>query len=319
MELLYRYSEAGTGVFVVVLFLAGESIRIFSLLDPLIFRHIIDNYATQYKRIHERAVHPRRERSCWRGGRRRVRLARGQEFPGLLRQRDHAAGGRDDLRRRHPPLARTALLRSSKTSAAARRWASCRKSARDVEKFITRSVNMVFTTLIGVVFVMIYAVQRALVDRACLPAHRAAARRPELGAEPQDQDVQKTIVAETTALAGCHHRIAAQYRAREEPGPGAAGNRAAECDDRQDSQAGAEEGAVPAQSELHPGNVREPAAHVDPVPDALPDLHAADHGRAVLLAVHLLVLHLRPAAGTGQRHQHLSRDRSVAAELSRRF
>ena len=44
-------------------------------------------------------------------------------------------------------------------------------------------------------------------------------------------------------------------------------------------------------------------------------LHARDHGRPVLLAVHLLVLHLRPAAGAGQRHQHLPRDRSVAERL----
>ena len=44
-------------------------------------------------------------------------------------------------------------------------------------------------------------------------------------------------------------------------------------------------------------------------------LHARDHGRAVLLAVHLLVLHLRPAAGARQRHQHLPRDRSVAERL----
>ncbi len=42
-----------------------------------------------------------------------------------------------------------------------------------------------------------------------------------------------------------------------------------------------------------------------------------DHGRAVLLAVHLLVLHLRPAAGARERHQHLPRDRSVAQRTSR--
>ena len=40
-----------------------------------------------------------------------------------------------------------------------------------------------------------------------------------------------------------------------------------------------------------------------------------DHRRPVLLALHLLVLHLRPAAGAGQHHQHLPRDRGVAQEL----
>ena len=40
-----------------------------------------------------------------------------------------------------------------------------------------------------------------------------------------------------------------------------------------------------------------------------------DHRRAVLLAVDLLVLHLRAAAGAGERHQHLPRDRGLAEEL----
>ena len=72
---------------------------------------------------------------------------------------------------------------------------------------------------------------------------------------------------------------------------------------------------LPAQPQLHPGHVGELAAHEHHVPDALPDLHARDHGRPVLLAVHLLVLHLRAAAGARQRHQHLPRDRSVAERL----
>ena len=42
---------------------------------------------------------------------------------------------------------------------------------------------------------------------------------------------------------------------------------------------------------------------------------AADHGRTVLHAAHLLVLHLRSAPGDRERHQHLSRDRGVARGL----
>ena len=67
--------------------------------------------------------------------------------------------------------------------------------------------------------------------------------------------------------------------------------------------------------ELHPGDGGQRAAHLDPLPDALPDLYAADHGRPVLLAVHLLVLHLRAAPGAGDGDQHLPRDRGVARSL----
>ncbi|HYK50725.1 MAG TPA: ABC transporter ATP-binding protein, partial [Terriglobales bacterium] len=47
MKLLYRYSKQYWRLFVVALFLAAIN-QIFSLLDPVIFRHVIDNYATKY-------------------------------------------------------------------------------------------------------------------------------------------------------------------------------------------------------------------------------------------------------------------------------
>ena len=62
------------------------------------------------------------------------------------------------------------------------------KVRTDVEKLISVSINVLFTSLVGIVFVMIYALQRALDHRAGLLPDRAAARRAQLGAEPQDQD-----------------------------------------------------------------------------------------------------------------------------------
>ena len=47
MNLLYRYSKQYWTLFIVALLLAATN-QIFSLLDPLIFRHVIDNYATKY-------------------------------------------------------------------------------------------------------------------------------------------------------------------------------------------------------------------------------------------------------------------------------
>ena len=162
---------------------------------------------------------------------------------------------------------------------------------------------------------MVYAAQ---VHWSIAPAYLLTV--PLLGglssaAQPQDQDSAEGHRQGDHGAGRLHHRIAAQYRAGEEPGPGAAGNRAPQRHHRRNSEAGAEEGPLPAQPELHSGHLREFPADLDPVPDALPDLHAAHHGGPILLALHLFVLHLRTAAGTRQRGQHLSRDGSLAAEL----
>src|SRR5204863_786761 len=76
------------------------------------------------------------------------------------------------------------------------------KVRTDVEKFISSMVNMVFTTLIGLVFVMIYA---ARVHWSVAPAYLLTV--PLLGGlssvlSRKIKEVQKVIVAETTALAG---------------------------------------------------------------------------------------------------------------------
>src|SRR4029077_2514603 len=47
MNLLYRYSKQYWKLFVAALLLAATN-QIFSLLDPLIFRHVVDSYATKY-------------------------------------------------------------------------------------------------------------------------------------------------------------------------------------------------------------------------------------------------------------------------------
>ncbi|MEO7856862.1 MAG: ABC transporter ATP-binding protein, partial [Gemmatimonadaceae bacterium] len=47
MRTLYRYLKPYWRIVLLALFLAAIN-QIFSLLDPLIFRHVIDSYATQY-------------------------------------------------------------------------------------------------------------------------------------------------------------------------------------------------------------------------------------------------------------------------------
>src|SRR6185436_18890504 len=76
------------------------------------------------------------------------------------------------------------------------------KVRSDVEKFISLFVNMLFTTLVGVIFVVIYAIN---VHWAIAPAFLLTI--PLLGGlssilSRRIKTIQKVIVAETTALAG---------------------------------------------------------------------------------------------------------------------
>src|SRR3954464_3230303 len=76
------------------------------------------------------------------------------------------------------------------------------KVRSDTERFIAAFVNMVFTTLVGVIFVMVYAFK---VHWAIAPAFLLTV--PLLGVlssvlSKRIKTIQKVIVAETTALAG---------------------------------------------------------------------------------------------------------------------
>jgi ATP-binding cassette subfamily B protein len=76
------------------------------------------------------------------------------------------------------------------------------KVRTDVEKLITNSINVVFTSLVGIVFVMIYAFS---VHWVIAPAYFLTV--PLLGLlsavlSRRIKQIQKVIVAETTALAG---------------------------------------------------------------------------------------------------------------------
>lgn len=72
----------------------------------------------------------------------------------------------------------------------------------DVERFITAAINILFTSIVGIVFVMVYAFR---VHWVIVPAFLVAV--PLLGfisstLSKRIKKIQKTIVAETTALAG---------------------------------------------------------------------------------------------------------------------
>ena len=200
MKTLYRYLKDYWNLVALALLLAAVN-QVFSLLDPLIFRHIIDSYATRF--------HDYTSGQFFRGVGLLLSAAVGvafvsrvaknfqDYFVNLITQqvgaRIYADGVRHSL---ELPYAEFEDQSSGRT------LSTLQKVRTDVEKLITTSVNLLFTTLIGVIFVMFYA---ANVHWSIGPAYLLTI--PLLGGlssllSGKIKAVQQVIVKETTALAG---------------------------------------------------------------------------------------------------------------------
>ncbi len=200
MRLLFSYLRRYSGIVVLALALAAIN-QIFSLLDPLIFRHIIDDYATKFRE------HTTRE--FFRGVGLLLAAAVGvafvsrvaknfqDYFVNVITQRVGVDLYSDGIRHSLAlPFQVFEDQRSGET------LGKLQKVRSDVERFIAAFVNIMFTTLVGVVFVMIYAFNA---HWSIAPAYLATI--PILGGlssvlSRKIKVLQKQIVAETTALAG---------------------------------------------------------------------------------------------------------------------
>src|SRR5580700_2902758 len=200
MTILYRYLKHYWKLVAVALVLAAIN-QVFSLLDPLIFRHIIDSYATRYREYSISQF--LRGVSVLLGAAVGVafvsRVAKNFQdyFVNVITQqvgaRIYADGVRHSL---ELPYTLFEDQRSGET------LGKLQKVRTDVERFITLVVNLLFTTLIGLVFVMVYS---ARVHWSVAPAYLLTV--PLLGGlssvlSRKIKIVQKRIVRETTALAG---------------------------------------------------------------------------------------------------------------------
>ena len=226
MKLLYGYLRNYRGLIALALVLATIN-QVFSLLDPLIFRHVIDEYATRFQEYSTGEFFKGVSLLLARGGRRRVRLARGQELPGLLHQRHHAAARRAAVLGRHPALARAAVFgvrgpAQRRNARPAAEGAHRRREAdRDLDQ---RAVHLAGRHRLRDDL----RLQRALDDRAGLLPDGADPRRAQLGAEPADQADPEGDRRRDHGAGRIDDRVAAQHRAGEEPRPRAAGDRPAE-------------------------------------------------------------------------------------------
>lgn len=197
MKLLLNYLKRYKWLVVLALFLALFN-QVFSLLDPLVFKNIVDNYAS----------HP--QRPDFLSGVAMLillsmsfamvsRIAKNFQdyFVNVITQKLGAQIYSDGLKHSlELPYQVFEDQRSGET------LGKLQKVRTDVEKLIMAFISVLFTSLVGVVFVMVYAFRIhwliAVVYFAAVPVlgfvTSVLSKRIKL--------IQKKIVAETTSLAG---------------------------------------------------------------------------------------------------------------------
>lgn len=200
MKTLYRYLANYKNLVFLALLLAAVN-QIFSLLDPWIFRKIIDNYVT----------HPERYSSdeFLKGAGMLILAAMGAAFVSRvaknfqdyyvnsITQRLGAQIYADGLKHSlELPYQVFEDQRSGET------LGKLQKVRVDTERLISAFVNIMFTSLVGITFVTIYSIQ---VYPLIAPVYFSMI--PLLGIlssvlSKRVKKIQKVIVAETTALAG---------------------------------------------------------------------------------------------------------------------
>jgi ATP-binding cassette subfamily B protein len=200
VRLLYSYLRNYTGLVVLALVLATIN-QVFSLLDPLIFRHVIDQYATRFSEYSTAEFF--KGVSLLLGAAVGVafvsRVAKNFQdyYINVITQRLGAQMYSDGIRHSlQLPYSVFEDQRSGET------LGRLQKVRTDVEKLIATSINVLFTSLVGVIFVMVYAFS---VHWIIAPAYFLTV--PLLGVlsfvlSKRIKQIQKVIVAETTALAG---------------------------------------------------------------------------------------------------------------------
>jgi len=200
MKLLYSYLKQYWQLVVLTLVLAAIN-QLFSLLDPYIFRYVIDNYALKFSQYTTnefiRGVSLLLAAAVGVAFVSRVAKNFQDYYTNVITQQLGAQIYSDGIRHSlELPYSVFEDQRSGET------LGKLQKVRTDVERLINAFVNILFISLVGVVFVMVYAFTVhwiiALVYFLTIPI---------LGTlvsilSRKIKKIQKVIVAETTALAG---------------------------------------------------------------------------------------------------------------------
>ena len=200
MPLLLSYLRHYRGLVALALVLAAIN-QIFSLLDPLIFRHVIDQYATRFREYSTgeffRGVSVLLGAAVGAAFMSRVAKNFQDYYINVITQRLGAQLYSDGIR--HSLALPYSVFEDQRSGETLGRL---QKVRTDVEKLISASINVLFTSLVGIVFVMVYAFT---VHWVIAPVYFLTI--PVLGVlssvlSKRIKQIQKVIVAETTALAG---------------------------------------------------------------------------------------------------------------------
>jgi ATP-binding cassette subfamily B protein len=200
MRILYHYLKKYRGRVLLALFLAAVN-QCFSLLDPQIFRHIVDEYVSRFREYTGteffRGVSLLLLAAVGVAFISRVAKNFQDYFINVITQRLGAEMYTDGLKHSlELPYQVFEDQRSGET------LGKLQKMRDDVERVISMGINFAFTTFVGVVFVTTYAIT---VHWLIAPIYFSTI--PLIGGlsailSRKIKKVQKVIVAETTALAG---------------------------------------------------------------------------------------------------------------------
>lgn len=200
MKLLFNYLKKYWPLAILALVLAAVN-QVFSLLDPYVFRLIIDKFLTNYKQFSNEEF--------FKGVTLYILLAMGAAmvsriaknfqdyFVNVIVQKLGAKIYEDGLKHSlELPYQVFEDQRSGET------LGILQKVRTDVEKLVNATVNILFTSIVGIVFVLVYSIS---LHWLIAPVYFSAI--PILGIlssflSKKIKIVQKKIVGETTALAG---------------------------------------------------------------------------------------------------------------------
>jgi ATP-binding cassette subfamily B protein len=200
VKILLSYLGKYKSLVILTLVLAAIN-QVFSMLDPYIMGFVINNYATRYDELSSAEFF--RGVTLLLGAAVGVafvsRVAKNFQdyFTNVITQKVGAQVYSDGIRHSlELPYAMFEDQRSGET------LGKLQKVRTDIEKLLNVTVNVLFTSLVGIVFVMVYAYS---VNWLIAPVYFATI--PFLGAlsfvlSRKIKTVQKDIVKETTALAG---------------------------------------------------------------------------------------------------------------------
>ena len=200
MKVLYGYLRSYASLVALALGLAAIN-QVFSLLDPLILRHVIDKYATRFQEYTTAQFFS--GVSLLLGAAVGVafvsRVAKNFQdyYINVITQRIGAQLYSDGIQ--HSLKLPYSVFEDQRSGETLGRLQKVRS---DVEKLISTAINVLFTSLVGIIFVMVYAFS---VHWLIAPVYFLTV--PILGLlssvlSRRIKQIQKVIVAETTALAG---------------------------------------------------------------------------------------------------------------------